>query len=202
MFHYLLQHPQMVALAKDSVALGGKEVRFFNRQHPSSSSSAAEEEENTLTLDRYITPNFAPMQAWSTDNRNQFQRGKRLVTGESTPDYLRAPEGMSCRGVAWCDVAWRALVNGGRSSTDWMTPTDTAPHPHPLLLPTPIRNNPSIVPSRIKALLPDVKVSDTSGACCGISTDHPFPRLLTPYPDCLSVPPHSPLLARPCPPTR
>lgn len=78
LFHYLLKHPQLLPLGNQSKALGGKETRFFDRP------DAAYEKMDKL---KYLKDNFMQLK----DLRDLNKHSKRLVTGESTPNYLRSP---------------------------------------------------------------------------------------------------------------
>jgi hypothetical protein len=78
MYNYLAQHPQVVPLKNGTKAFGKKEVRYFNPRSNFRND-----------FDAYIRENFIPLSELESVNRSTDHR---LITGESTPDYIRIPE--------------------------------------------------------------------------------------------------------------
>ena len=77
LYMYLSKHPQLLALSKDSKAMGGKEVRFFDKL-----------KNYTADIDVYMK-NFPAVHELS---ELQDLKTSRAVVGESTPNYIRHPE--------------------------------------------------------------------------------------------------------------
>lgn len=77
MYNYLMHHPQVVPLSNRTLAFGRKEIRYFHHRT-----------KYTGKLSEYLLENFPRL---SEVDPLKISRNRKLVAGESTPDYIRVP---------------------------------------------------------------------------------------------------------------